>query len=144
MANNNTVIAQFMKLIPGHAFDSLAKRHPLVYGVKSSDLFLKPIEPVHALTRIMKFAPLVALILLSASCTSSDRLNFRTMSTEELAQYNQPLKYEDQIVCLQQVRIGSHIKQTVCQSRLQHRNREAGVTGQLEAISFDSTTIQAF
>lgn len=66
------------------------------------------------------------------------------MSAEELAQYNAPLKYEEQIICQQQVRTGSHIKRNLCLTRLEHWNRDAGVVDQLDTTSFDSTSILAF
>ena len=74
--------------------------------------------------RILTFLLLVTV--LAACAVQSDIPQFDRMSDTELAMYNSTADVPDMVLCVEEVRIGSHIRKKFC-ATLENQSNQLGV-----------------
>lgn len=57
---------------------------------------------------------LLAVSVLTACAVPTGRLNFESMSGEELAAYNAQAPYDERVVCREDPAIGTHLRRKTC------------------------------
>jgi len=79
----------------------------------------------------MKTINLSFIILLTLIACSSSTINFSTMSSAELAAYNQTVRTWDQVICREQEHVRSRIPRRRCDTRM---NWQQGVVSDVNAL----------
>ncbi len=88
----------------------------------------------------MKVILLVAACLAITSC-SSTKLQYNKMSDEEISIYNSTVQLWDRVICVTDVRAGSHIPKRRCETLREMRDGSARGADSINVASYGSNAI---
>lgn len=74
-------------------------------------------------------------LLYALSACATDAPAFHRMSSEEIAAYNDSVEFQDQIICMREIRIGTHIKRRYCETFADMENRMLSNIGKLNSAN---------
>ena len=83
---------------------------------------------------------LTAAVPLLFSCTTYSP-SFARMSNEEIALYNSSVEFDQQVVCVREVRAGTHIKRRYCETFEEMERRRLTNIGKLNAANVGSVAV---
>lgn len=80
----------------------------------------------------MKTTYMIALMLAALTACSSSTPSFKSMSEQELVEYNSSVSYLDRVSCQEDTRTGSHVRKRTCNT---YRVLAGGGTTRLDTAS---------
>jgi hypothetical protein len=89
--------------------------------------------------RILTFLLLVTV--LAACAVQSDIPQFDRMSDTELAMYNSTADVPDMVLCVEEVRIGSHIRKKFCATLEEYANALENQSNQLGVMNHGGSSV---
>lgn len=72
---------------------------------------------------------------LALSACASNLPSFAKMSNEEIAAYNDSVEFHEQVICLRETRIGTHIKRRYCETFADMEARMLSNIGKLNSAN---------
>jgi len=87
------------------------------------------------------FTFLLLVIPLAACAVQSDIPQFDRMSDTELAMYNSTADGPDMVLCVEEVRIGSHIRKKYCATLAEYANALENQSNQLGVMNHGGSSV---
>lgn len=83
----------------------------------------------------MKKASLAVITLLTLTSCNLSVIPFERMSEEELFAYNDSAEFWDQVYCMEDIRIGSHIRKRTCATLRELQDYNSNQVGYLFTVN---------